>query len=258
MTRVVNVHWMAGANVGDRECGPARYLWGGRVPEQHMDGAWPRGAAVIIGGGGLCHPSLSAIIARRIRESRPGKVIVWAVGANTHGAAAIGDYPAWVLRADFVGVRDWLPGRGLRWVPCASCLSPEFARAAALPAQHAVIGYWHHEWPAPVTGIPLALTNACASLQRAATFLAGGETVLTNTYHGAYWATLLGRRVVIVDPFSNRFLAMRHAPQICTAADWREAARRALAYPEALDECRAATRAFAVDVADVLREEQSV
>jgi hypothetical protein len=40
------------------------------------------------------------------------------------------------------------------------------------------------------------------------------DVVVANTYHGAYWATLLGRRVIVAAPFSNKFFGFRHEPVI--------------------------------------------
>jgi len=72
--------------------------------------------------------------------------------------------------------------------------------------------------------------------------------VVTNSYHGAYWATLLGRRVVAI-PNMSKMYRFKHAPVIGRAQDWRKLAALAVAYPEALAECRAANLAFFADVA---------
>jgi hypothetical protein len=37
---------------------------------------------------------------------------------------------------------------------------------------------------------------------------------VTNTYHGMYWATLLGNRVLLHRPFSNRHTSSPYSPGI--------------------------------------------
>lgn len=250
MSRVSNIHWTKGPNLGDRVCGPARYLWPDAVPEAHVDDGWPHGN-VILGGGGLCHPDLSAMVERHLGARR---FVVWAVGTNTHGERGAVDYPRWFDRAVAVGVRDWRPTER-RWVPCPSCLSPEFDRARRCPVRYPAVGYWHHRRPLPcgegIEAIP-GLTNACPTLRQALEHLASGETVVTNTYHGAYWGALLGRGVVVPDAFSSRFFWLRYAPRICEPAEWRAAADVAQVYPGALEECRAANLGFAAVVEELL------
>jgi exopolysaccharide biosynthesis predicted pyruvyltransferase EpsI len=83
-------------------------------------------------------------------------------------------------------------------------------------------------------------------------FLGSAETVVTNSYHGAYWATLLGRRVVVVDPFSTKFFFLKHRPVIAALQDYTKAISRTRIYPESLSECREANLNFSVKVKNLL------
>ena len=64
-----------------------------------------------------------------------------------------------------------------------------------------------------------------------------GETVITNSFHGTYWALLLKRKVVCI-PFSSKFYGFRYPPAYCTDGDWRKAARQASVRPDALEDAR--------------------
>jgi exopolysaccharide biosynthesis predicted pyruvyltransferase EpsI len=91
--------------------------------------------------------------------------------------------------------------------------------------------------------------NLKTSVEAVAAFLGSAETVVTSSYHGAYWASLLGRRVVGI-PTSSKFYGLKHAIPLCTIEDWPRFEKLARSYPEALDDCRSANIAFAEKVKD--------
>ncbi len=76
-------------------------------------------------------------------------------------------------------------------------------------------------------------------------FLGSAEVIVTDSYHGVYWGTLLGRKVVAV-PYSSKFYGFRHPPAYSRnrGLDWRAEALGVRVYPDALAECRSATREF--------------
>ncbi|MGF1635377.1 MAG: hypothetical protein ACFCVE_16135 [Phycisphaerae bacterium] len=131
------------------------------------------------------------------------RVVVFGAGCNDHDKRDAW-YPAWLSRCDLVGVRDW--GQPFDWVPCVSCLSPAFDDPGE--PEHDVVVYRHKDpksdriprdlgWP--------SLTNR-AGFNEVIRFLKSGRTVVTSSYHGVSWATLLGRKVVVCSPFSSRFI----------------------------------------------------
>ncbi len=76
-------------------------------------------------------------------------------------------------------------------------------------------------------------------------FLASAEIVVTNTYHGAYWATLLNRKVIVIAPFSNKFMGFKYEPVIVRGLkDVKDAVHDARRYPEALSDSRELNVAF--------------
>jgi hypothetical protein len=74
---------------------------------------------------------------------------------------------------------------------------------------------------------------------------------VTSSSHGAYWATLLGRKVVGI-PTSSKFYSLHHPVPLSHPADWQRFMKLARSYPDALEECRAANRTFFTKVMDEL------
>jgi exopolysaccharide biosynthesis predicted pyruvyltransferase EpsI len=89
----------------------------------------------------------------------------------------------------------------------------------------------------------LVVSNMKSPMEEIIGKLAAGETVVTSSYHGAYWATLLGRKVVGI-PTSSKFYDLRHPIPICHRSDWRRYTNLARSYDGALEECRAANLSF--------------
>jgi exopolysaccharide biosynthesis predicted pyruvyltransferase EpsI len=97
--------------------------------------------------------------------------------------------------------------------------------------------------PKQITSDPVMI-NYNVTMSDVLKHLASGEIVVTTSYHGAYWATLLGRRVIVIKPWSTKFMHMKHSPVLLDSLDWLRSIDQAVAYPNALEECRAANVAF--------------
>lgn len=254
---VTNIFRMDDTNVGDWWCPPALYfpdLAGDRRDILEM-GDKTTFDRVVLGGGGLIAKTFEQAMIE-LAEHRPPKsrVVAWGVGEslNVDRSGGFvppyeGPLPEYLKMFDLVGVRDF--GTSYRWTPCASCMSPVFDTAPS-PTQDVVI-YEHKRIPIPIQG-PERRSNSGNDLEGVAAFLASAETVITNSYHGAYWATLLGRRVVAI-PNMSKLYRLKHAPTLCRAEEWRRYLPYAVAYPEALEECRAANLSFMNDVRGVLQ-----
>lgn len=99
---------------------------------------------------------------------------------------------------DLYFARDWMPELSRR-VPCASCMHPAFDEVLDAKPQHDVVRYSaarRVEVQAP-SDAP-HMTNEDGTIEEAIAFLASGRKVITSSYHGAYWAQLLGRDVETV------------------------------------------------------------
>jgi hypothetical protein len=240
------------ANLGDQLSTPTRYVpWLSpseqldphegnfsqfQQPEQTPD-------LVIVGGGGQIANRVPAYDRNLHAVAASGSLaIAWGVGHNRHDDTTL-RYPAYLRRFALVGLRDWTSP--YPWAPCASCLHPALDHPQP-PVRDAVL-YEHWQIPAGIANLP-TMKNSEPSVDRVVQFLSSGEVVVTNTYHGCYWATLLGRKVVLINPFSTKFLAFRHPPVVADPSTWPRAATAARHYPAALEQCRTATWQFAAMV----------
>jgi len=206
---------------------------------------------IIYGGGAIAgrlhrrQPHL-AVMAR--------KRIAWGIGSSCFGQNEPGPLPSGF---DLLGSRDRLLDC---YSPCPSCMSYLFDRITK--PVHKLIVYLNDDTriprPSGITGLPIAGnwikpgSSLRTSFEDVINFLASGETVLTNSYHGAYWATLLGRKVVAAPAYSSKLQNLKYPPITCNADNWRDSIQRAIAYPEALDDSRIATQSFYERVCDIV------
>lgn len=261
MARIAGVVGYDMENIGDNNASPLLYFkfpYGTKLYTLYDFGSAVDEEFVIVGGGGLLG-GLDGTI-NRVQALMRGRrehqcFIAWGLGLHRHGSAAI-DLPEakpWYIdEFELFGTRDDLPLR--RWVPCASCMHPRFDTAPE--PVHDVVIYSHKSIALDVhlMGAPRRRsdTNDFPSLESALDFLASGAVIITNSYHGAYWGTLLGRKVIVVDPWSTKFTHMRHPPALVAAADWEAAIDRAQIYEGALEECREANISFHSDVLNLM------
>jgi hypothetical protein len=171
---------------------------------------------------------------------------IWGAGHNgpldKRGAAEI-VYPDWLMNFDEVGVRDW--DQNQPWVPCASCMHPALKKKYAI--KNDVVFFEHKKQLIKNFGndsIP-RFVNSGSNIDQTIELLGSANIILTNSYHGAYWGVLLGKKVIVVEPWSSKFLSMKHAPWILKRdQDWKEVVDQIEIRDSALDDCQDATTKF--------------
>ena len=226
-------------NIGDLMSCPARYLkpkdgaavWKFSVWDENQPAKFD---VLIFGGGGMLHPGIDIRLLnhhRKAKEINPEcKTIVWGVGSNYHNETD-GHWPKWLFEFNLVGMRDdrWPALYEFGWyAPCASCLDVEFSYAPQ-DHEHEFVGYWQYRLPIPDYGDMPSITNEgpVERWPKVVAHLKSGATVITNSFHGAYWAGLLGRKSVIHRPFSSRFHQALRASSV------------ALSHPDSsVDDCK--------------------
>ena len=239
-------------NEGDFASCPAQWFDFPEHRVQNYDEPIGSAKAVIYGGGTM----VNWLQGRPLSSATS---IGWGMGSSRHG-----ETEPWPDPHGFalVGTREWTAEReaaGL-WTPCASCMSPLFDGTWSV--KHEAVQFANaspsimERFSGVRGGLPW-MHNECP-MDEIVAFLGSAETVVTNSYHGIFWATLLGRKVVAL-PYSSKFYNFRHPPAYSRdrGLDWRDAANDALVYPDALSECRAASRAFYERVMETLGERQA-
>lgn len=212
--------------LGQFESGYSHYMRHGNI-EKRLFRFFPENSTLILGGGGLLHYKELELLAKNKGSSR---LISWGIGHNTCGGTEI-FWPEYMDLFDLHGIRDW--GNPWSWVPCASCMSPLFD--VSYETKFDIVIYEHGDFPLNLN-FP-KMSNFHNSFSEVIRFLGSGETVVTNTYHGAYWATLLNKKVFVLNPFSTKFMGFKHMP--LTSNNLKDI-NNAMSFPTALSECREA------------------
>jgi hypothetical protein len=90
--------------------------------------------------------------------------------------------------------------------------------------EHPVVFYLH-DAKTPQDAYPNTepfKTNSDPDIESVIRFLASGETIVTNSYHGAYWGLLLGRKVIST-AWSIKFHYFRYPPTLIKdLSEWKE------------------------------------
>ncbi|PIE14134.1 MAG: hypothetical protein CSA70_03005 [Rhodobacterales bacterium] len=238
------LHHRDTTNIGDLACSPRDYFDFG-VTEAAAFGAKIPDVPLTVLGGGQTWKACVRTVERR--ASRAHDIVLWGVGiAST--AAKSDAFRMMQERCALIGTRcAGLEHLGARYVPCVSAMSEHFDTAPA-PSHEVVMfahaGYSDHIRRLP--GVP-EISNVDVSLKEAIHHIASGETVVTSSYHGTYWALLLGRRVICV-PFSQKFHFFPDPPTMADPDNWPDFIGKANIAEGALDKARALNRAFYEDV----------
>jgi hypothetical protein len=213
--RLYEVHRRTRGNIGDFFCNPSRYFDFRPITKKLTDELNVNNSTLIIGGGGLIHPSFTPKITELV-EQKPKNIIVWSIGSN-YAIDKDKGYPAWLKEATLVGIRDFnisiINSPIGEYVPCVTCMHPAFNREYTI--KHNKVYYLHARQTSSdavklLEGKP-QLTNKAKEFDRVIQFLGSGETIVTDSYHGAYWGMLLGRNVQVV-PWSTKFKTFKHMP----------------------------------------------
>lgn len=269
MARIVNLHRRDTPNRGDVASGVHNYfpnirpmeLTGWKYENPARREKWrsicENAELVIVGGGGLLEFDKHRDSIEYVMNLKKPKKVIWGAGHNTvkleSWSSIKPSYQYDYSGFDLIGVRD--VGHGMDWVPCASCMAEEFDRDYEITQEitffvNGGIKNFQQYIPKGVSHDDVVL-NLKSSLEDILKSLAKAETIVTSSYHGAYWGTLLGRKVVGL-PTSSKFYDMKHAIPIGTSQDWERFVPLARSYPDALQECREATLAFKERVLSLL------
>ena len=256
-----SVFRMDETNVGDWYCPPFRYFdFGSEDTSDVYEPPIAKGDVLVLGGGGLISTNFAPFMEKLASaHTLTSALVAWGVGENMHSNKAgktVAPWndrlPAYLKNFDLVGIRDY--GTEYPWVPCASCMLDLFDKSYEV--SHPVVVFEHKRTPLPLAGFPRR-SNIGTDIAEAIAFLASGEIIITNSYHGAYWATLLGRRVIAM-PNVSKMYRMKHPQVICAADQWERYAGFAQSYPNELAECREANVAFFEQVKALLAKRLSI
>lgn len=253
--KFINCRFVNDYNLGDYFSNPFQNVkqnfdWTDVTIKKLWNCTVPVDSVIVFGGGGLFHNShfnnlINNFAKRAKRTSGKNRVVIWGAGLNVHGTQSQDFSVIKHRNFDLIGLRDF--GNPFGYVPCASCLHPVFDEVSE-PTQEVVI-FEHMSTPIFIWDDVICNDNQwfqgeipTEALYRIIKFLSAGETIITNTFHGAYWGLLLGRKVLLYKPFSNRFLSFPITLPTCDEYNWTGQLRKAVSIPNYLQECRAQNR----------------
>lgn len=171
---------------------------------------------------------------------------IWGAGQNSESEVKDVDKIKWpkaLANYKLVGIRDF--GHQYPWIPCASCMHPALSKSYTI--KNDIIFFEHKKQLIKSTefgseSIPRFI-NSGSNVEQTIELLGSANIILTNSYHGAYWGTLLKKRVVVVGgAWSSKFNFFKHKMPIAGKKDdWRELISQATEHTHALEECRSVT-----------------
>lgn len=238
------------SNPGDTWSSPVHYLgdkWEGitldvdtvhNLEDRQFDN-------VFIGGGALFTiKNYMNNINETLKTIKFKNLIVWGTG---RGLAY--NYPFLDQTPNLIGFREWEPdyfSNIIDWVPCASVMHPLIKKYREVNhiKDFLVIDHWKREqiiFPAEHARI----TNKPQNIESMLEAISKYKWVLTTSYHAAYWATLLNKRVIVlkVETEDNKFRAFKHAPVVSNKFNW-ELIVSSVNYPDAYEESLTANLNF--------------
>ncbi len=243
MKKVYNLFTYGENNVGDESSGPSLYF---DIPncEPHNVRNFREldliNSFVILGGGGHIHLPSPNYNDGRIdwideMSKCSYKIMTWGIGHNIYELKKDIVFPESLNDKKFVlhGFRD--QDQKYNWVPCASCMSNLFDRKYKITNDFVV--YENIASRLPDLSYP-RLDNDNRKMSDVVKFLGSAKCILTNSYHGAYWGLLLGRSVVIIDPFSSKFYNLHPSVVISNLNDFKKDSFSAKTDTKFLDICR--------------------
>lgn len=114
-------------------------------------------------------------------------------------------------RYSLIGTRVYQESysRNITFVPCASCMHELFDQEYEITKEVGLIRHFKREIPYIPGPTKFGLDehskirNKPQTMEDVITFIGSHETIITNSYHAAYWAQLLNRRVICYVPNDN-------------------------------------------------------
>ncbi len=257
MSDIVNIYRKNTTNTGDKFSTPTKYfdflkdvetLDFTELPREEL-AKYIKDKIVIFGGGGFLEQEYFKEYMKTLLGADTKMLVGWGVGHNIHGVSDVlfnsYDYKK---EFDLLGVRDSVSE--MDWVPCSSCMHDAFDKKYEIKNKIAI--YEHKNFPLRRMNQDFPKMKNGDSFEEIIEFLGSAELVVTNSYHGAYWATLLGRRVIVMQPFSSKFFSFKHPLVVANNFDVKNIENMPM-YPNALEEAREANLLFSEKVSQLLK-----
>ena len=173
-------------------------------------------------------------------------VVSWGCGHNAHKGRDV-YWPIDFDKFKLLSVRDF-NYNNQRYVPCVSCMLPQLEDK--FPIQRRIGIIEHQDFPIAIEGKKI---NHKQGIKKIIEFIGSSEVIITNTYHCAYWAMCMNKKIILYQPFSSKFDNFQHQP-IIYSGDLEQDIKQSQNYPNFLAESRKLNFDFFADVKSLIEE----
>lgn len=194
-------------NIGDLNCCPALYfkefLNCKSIDILSLQNIKVKNKTIIVGGGGLLQEFFRSKLEILDKLSKNNIIIYWGVGTdNKIGENLISlDF---LEKAYLCGIRN--KDTKYTFIPCPSCMSNLFDKYKETTSKYEAVVYLHEDYSKNYMSLKnkyeIRTNRSNLSFEDVINFLSQGNTIITNSYHGAYWGALLNKKIVIL-PWIN-------------------------------------------------------
>lgn len=205
---------------------------------------------VIIGGGGMldCLDKFQDVINKLTYTCQ--NCISWGLGHNQHEDRTV-YWPIDYSRFKLLSVRDY-NHHNQPYCPDVSCLMKGLENTYPIKREIGLIS--HQDFP---IDLPFENITHKEPIDTILTFIGNSDIIITNTYHCAYWAMCMNKKVILYQPFSTKFHHFKHQPVIYSG-DLENDIAAAYQYPHFLSECRQLNYSFFEHVKNIIEEQHHV
>lgn len=262
-------------NQGDVLSGPYNYFNFGEYKKiswdkniiKNIPAEFDEGDSVIMGGG-IYFAREKPRFDRLVKRSRT--FIGWGLGLDPRL-----DLENFVGKFSLLGTRErklhLIDNENIFYVPCVSCMNPVFTALTAIDATfgtaganasdpsialHLNGGFNKSEILEKIGDKAVPVTTTTDLFGRTVKNLWAADIVITNSYHGAYWSSLLGKKVICIKTDVPKWEGLHENIVFSTVGDIKSAVTSAQKVPGSyLNECRLLNSAFYERVVDLLAKE---
>lgn len=235
------LHHQKANNVGDIYCNPAMHFSFKSYRNVPYTTNVSSASSLTFAGGNVFDEARR--FTARSKQSTFGHRIAWGIGLPAPGRRD-DQIQNFADSCELFSTRDFNWKARFHFVPCASCMSRDFDQQH--PETHERVFFFHKSKTKPellASADGPVMHNTKRKLSEVLRFLSSGRTVITNSYHGVYWAHLLGKRTICI-PFGEKFRTYRQLPTFAADGDWQAALRKAAVFSSDLEEYRSINTTF--------------
>lgn len=249
---IVFIHKLKTKNTGDQEICPYDYFK--NYFDQYIVQKFDiddlnylsfKKAIFILGGGGLINQNDNWNNWTNKLIENKNKVIGWGLGFNQHYDRPVKSKMK-LSEFSLLGIRDYNVKQP--YLPCVSCLRIDNEASKIVRKIGCIIHYENTKNP---FDFPTIYNNQ--SFEEIIKFIKESEIIITNTYHAMYWSTLMNKKVILYNPFSNRFDNFKYKPVIYSG-NLEKDINSAIIYSKSLEECKSLNREFFEKIKKIIEE----